>query len=63
MRRLFFLAFIILNPHIMFAQSTKIIVLDRADKQPINGLSILTEIGSLIGNTNEKASFFLISLP
>lgn len=41
----------------MFAQSTKIIVLDRAYKQPINGLSILTEIGSLIGNTNEKGEF------
>lgn len=46
-----------LNPHIIFAQITKIIALDGANKKPINGISVLTEVGSLIGNTNEKGEF------
>lgn len=55
-RTLFFLIFI-LNPHFTFAQLTRIIALDKVSKKPINGISVLTEIGSLIGSTSEKGEF------
>ncbi|QPH39220.1 hypothetical protein [Pedobacter endophyticus] len=35
----------------------KIIILDKADNKPIKGISILTESGGLIGDTNEKGEF------
>ena len=56
MKKLFCFIFLV-SPYFVFAQVTKMTVLDRADKNPINGINILTETGSLIGNTNEKGEF------
>ncbi|MCX2450304.1 hypothetical protein OQX61_03380 [Pedobacter sp. PLR] len=56
MRYLFF-SILILSSYFSFAQSTRIIILDKADKKPINGISIFTETGSLIGGTNKKGEF------
>lgn len=52
---------ILLSPSCIFAQSAKLVILDRADKKPIHGIAVLTESGSLIGSTNEKGEFIFDS--
>jgi hypothetical protein len=50
-------AIFLLLPLLFNAQNTKITILDAADKKPLNGIQILSENGSSIGNTDSKGEF------
>lgn len=52
-----FCLLIIFSPYFVIAQTTRITVLNKKDNTPINGISILSETGSLIGKTNQKGEF------
>jgi len=47
----------LLLPILVYAQNTKITILDAKDKKPLNGIQILSENGSSIGNTDSKGEF------
>lgn len=44
-------------PVFFYAQNIKIIILDKLDKKPLNGIQIFSENGSFIGNSNSKGEF------
>jgi hypothetical protein len=50
-------AIFLLLPLLFNAQNTKITILDATDKKPLNGIQILSENGSSIGNTDSKGEF------
>lgn len=52
---------LLLSPCSIFAQNIKLVVLDRSEKKPLNGISVLTENGSLVGSTNEQGEFWFDS--
>jgi hypothetical protein len=54
-------AIFLLLPFLFNAQNTKITILDAKNKKPINGIQILSENGSLIGNTDSNGEFELES--
>ena len=49
--------FILLNTCLSYSQNTKIIILDKDNNKPIIGMKVLSENGSLIGNSNLKGEF------
>jgi hypothetical protein len=55
-------AIFLLLPSLFNAQNTKITILDATDKKPLNGIQILSENGSSIGNTDLKGEFEVESL-
>jgi hypothetical protein len=44
-------------PLFLCAQNTKISILDKLDKKPLNGIQIFSENGSFIGNSNSNGEF------
>lgn len=45
------------TPLFLCAQNTKITILDKLDKKPLNGIQIFSENGSFIGNSNSNGEF------
>jgi hypothetical protein len=55
--RNYLISVFLLFPILIFSQNIKITFIDRFDKNPINGMQIFSDNGSLIGNSNIKGEF------
>jgi len=45
---------LLISPYLLFAQQSKIIIMDKSTQKPIPGVSMLSESGSLIASSDEK---------